>query len=88
MPARRRAGRSGSPGEDADPAAGQREVPLAADAEDLPLVCRCRRTAFGKQLTARAAVTVPGLYAVLSAVNTGGGFSLLPRSLCREYPGS
>ncbi|GGM95215.1 hypothetical protein GCM10011578_014540 [Streptomyces fuscichromogenes] len=40
---------------------------------------------FGRQLTARAAVTVPNLYAVLSAVNAGAGFSVLPRSLCQEY---
>ncbi|NUS87680.1 MAG: LysR family transcriptional regulator, partial [Streptomyces sp.] len=43
------------------------------------------RNIFGKQLTARAAVTVPNLYAVLSAVNSGAGYSVLPRSLCEEY---
>ncbi|MFI5570145.1 LysR substrate-binding domain-containing protein [Streptomyces sp. NPDC051740] len=34
------------------------------------------------------AVTVPSLYAVLSAVNAGAGASVRPRSLCREYLGS
>ncbi|MFD4506494.1 LysR substrate-binding domain-containing protein [Streptomyces sp. NPDC058457] len=39
-------------------------------------------------LTARAAVTVPNLYAVLSAVSAGAGYSALPRSPCQEYLGS
>ncbi|MFF4345898.1 LysR family transcriptional regulator [Streptomyces sp. NPDC001530] len=65
--------------------AALRDVPLVTYAEDLPIVRRYWRTIFGKQLTARAAVTVPNLYAVLSAVNAGGGFSVLPRSLCQEY---
>lgn len=30
-------------------------------------------------------MTVPNLYAVLSAVNAGAGYSVLPRSLCQEY---
>ncbi|WP_341846281.1 LysR substrate-binding domain-containing protein [Streptomyces corchorusii] len=54
-------------------------------AEDLPLVRRYRRTVFGERHTARAAVTVPTLYAVLSAVAAGAGYSVLPRSLCREH---
>ncbi|MFF1440119.1 LysR substrate-binding domain-containing protein [Streptomyces sp. NPDC058295] len=44
------------------------------------LAQRLRQTA-----NARAAVTVPHLYAVLSAVNAGAGYSLLPHSLCQEY---
>ncbi|GAA3809892.1 LysR family transcriptional regulator [Streptomyces coacervatus] len=68
-----------------DPCAALREVPLVTYAEDLPIVRRYWRTVLGKQLTARAAVTVPNLYAVLSAVNSGAGYSVLPRSLCQEY---
>ncbi|MEV7388174.1 LysR family transcriptional regulator [Streptomyces sp. NPDC091215] len=68
-----------------DVCAALREVPLVTYAEDLPIVRRYWRTVFGRQLTARAAVTVPNLYAVLSAVNAGAGYSVLPRSLCQEY---
>ncbi|MFJ9565120.1 LysR family transcriptional regulator [Streptomyces fuscichromogenes] len=62
-----------------------REVPLVTYAEDLPIVRRYWRTVFGKPLTAHAAVTVPNLYAVLSAVSAGAGVSVLPRSLCRDH---
>ncbi len=65
--------------------AALREVPLVAYAEDLPIVRRYWRTVFGRPLGARPAVTVPNLYAVLSAVNAGAGYSVLPRSLCQEY---
>ncbi|WP_420719356.1 LysR substrate-binding domain-containing protein [Streptomyces sp. RTd22] len=68
-----------------DLCAALRDVPMVTYAEDLPIVRRYWRTAFGKQLTARAAVTVPNLYAVLSAVNAGAGYSVLPRSLCQEH---
>lgn len=68
-----------------DLCAALREVPLVTYAEDLPIVRRYWRTVFGKQLTSRAAVTVPNLYAVLSAVNAGAGVSVLPRSLCQEH---
>ncbi|NED88717.1 LysR family transcriptional regulator [Streptomyces sp. SID11233] len=72
--------------EDTDDLCGAlREVPLITYAEDLPIVRRYWRTVFGRQLTTRAAVTVPNLYAVLSAVNAGAGVSVLPRSLCQEY---
>ncbi|MFF0697926.1 LysR substrate-binding domain-containing protein [Streptomyces tendae] len=70
---------------DDDLCAAPREVPLVTYAEDLPILRRYWRTVFGKQLTTRAAVTVPNLYAVLSAVNAGAGVSVLPRSLCQEY---
>lgn len=43
------------------------------------------RNVFGRQLAARAAVTVPNLYAVVSAVGAGAGYSVLPRSLCQEH---
>ncbi|WP_329345071.1 LysR family transcriptional regulator [Streptomyces sp. NBC_01352] len=68
-----------------DLCAALREVPLVTYAEDLPIVRRYWRTVFGRQLTSRAAVTVPNLYAVLSAVNAGAGVSVLPRSLCQEH---
>ncbi|MFI8946168.1 LysR family transcriptional regulator [Streptomyces sp. NPDC053750] len=76
---------AGHPDTDDDPCAALRDVPLVTYAEDLPIVRRYWRTVFGKQLAARAAVTVPNLYAVLSAVNSGAGYSVLPRSLCQEY---
>ncbi|ALO91631.1 LysR family transcriptional regulator [Streptomyces hygroscopicus subsp. limoneus] len=46
---------------------------------------RYRRTVFGERHTARAEVTVPNPYAVLSAVAADAGYSVLPRSLCREH---
>ncbi|OIJ68157.1 LysR family transcriptional regulator [Streptomyces mangrovisoli] len=69
----------------ADLCAALRGVPLVTYAEDLPIVRRYWRSVFGRPLTARAAVTVPNLYAVLSAVNSGAGYSVLPRSLCQEH---
>ncbi|MFF3337011.1 LysR family transcriptional regulator [Streptomyces sp. NPDC002888] len=75
---------AGHPGAD-DLCTALRDVPMVTYAEDLPIVRRYWRTIFGKQLTALAAVTVPNLYAVLSAVNAGAGVSVLPRSLCQEY---
>ncbi|MER6350781.1 LysR family transcriptional regulator [Streptomyces sp. NPDC001634] len=68
-----------------DLCAALRDVPMVTYAEDLPIVRRYWRNVFGKQLTARAAVTVPNPYAVLSAVNAGAGYSVLPRSLCQEH---
>ncbi|WP_390899170.1 hypothetical protein [Streptomyces mirabilis] len=50
-----------------------RDVPLVTYAEDLPIVRRYWRNVFGKQLSARAAVTA------------GAGYSVLPRSLCEEH---
>ncbi|MEU6143796.1 substrate-binding domain-containing protein [Streptomyces sp. NPDC047081] len=65
--------------------AALRDVPLVTYAEDLPIARRYWRTALGKQLTPPAAVTVPNLCAVLSAVNAGAGYSVLPGSLCQEH---
>ncbi|MFK0286804.1 LysR family transcriptional regulator [Streptomyces sp. NPDC090499] len=65
--------------------AALREVPLVTYADDLPILRRYWRTVFGKQLTTHAAVTVPNLYAVLSAVGAGAGVSVLPRSLCQDH---
>lgn len=73
------------PAADGGLCAALRDVPLVTYAEDLPIARRYWRNVFGKQLTARAAVTVPNLYAVLSAVNAGAGYSVLPHSLCQEY---
>lgn len=64
--------------------AALRDVPMVSYAEDLPILRRYWRTVFGRRLAARAALTVPNLYAVLSAVNAGAGYSVLPRSLCQE----
>lgn len=74
-------------GEDACQAlcAALRDVPLVAYAEDLPIIRRYWRLTFGKQHAVEAAVTVPNLYAVVSAVAAGAGFSVLPRSLCEEH---
>jgi DNA-binding transcriptional LysR family regulator len=68
-----------------DICAAVRDVPLVTYAEDLPIVRRYWRNVFGRQLPARAAVTVPNLYAVVSAVTAGAGYSVLPRSLCEEH---
>ncbi|MFE6286545.1 LysR family transcriptional regulator [Streptomyces sp. NPDC057877] len=62
-----------------------KDIPLVTYAEDLPIVRRYWRLVLGKQLTTQAAVTVPNLYAVLSAVAAGSGYSVLPRSLCRDH---
>lgn len=62
-----------------------RDVPLVAYAEDLPIARRYWRTVFGKPLTARAALTVPDLHAVVAALTAGSGYSVLPRSLCEQH---
>ncbi|MFB7992644.1 LysR family transcriptional regulator [Streptomyces sp. NPDC056002] len=59
-------------------------VPLITYAEELPIVRRYWRHVFGRRLTCKAAVTVPDLRGVVSAVAAGAGFSVLPRYLCRE----
>ncbi|MFC9671372.1 MULTISPECIES: LysR family transcriptional regulator [unclassified Streptomyces] len=59
-------------------------VPLITYAEELPIVRRYWRHVFGRRLTSKAAVTVPDLRGVVSAVTAGAGFSVLPRYLCRE----
>ncbi|WP_432180611.1 LysR family transcriptional regulator [Streptomyces sp. NBC_00063] len=59
-------------------------VPLITYAEELPIVRRYWQHVFGRRLTCKAAVTVPDLRGVVSAVAAGAGFSVLPRYLCRE----
>ena len=64
--------------------AALRDVPLVAYAEDLPIVRRYWRHVFGRRLSWHAALTLPDLRGVLSAVAAGAGFSVLPRYLCRD----
>ncbi|MGP4083817.1 LysR family transcriptional regulator [Streptomyces sp. KR55] len=68
-----------------DPCAALRDLPLVTYAEDLPIARRYWRTVFGRQLAARAALTVPNLHAVVAAVAAGAGYSVLPQSLCEEH---
>ncbi|WP_404199155.1 LysR family transcriptional regulator [Streptomyces tauricus] len=79
------AGRSMGPLEAEDACGALRGVPLVAYADDLPIVRRYWREVFGKRIGTHAAVTVPNLYAVVSAVTAGAGYSVLPRSLCQEH---
>ncbi|MGP9724388.1 LysR family transcriptional regulator [Corynebacterium sp. AOP40-9SA-29] len=61
-------------------------VPLVTYADDMPIVRRYWRTVFGKQRPpASVALTVPNLHAVVSAVASGAGYSVLPQSLCEEH---
>ncbi|WP_329142604.1 LysR family transcriptional regulator [Streptomyces sp. NBC_01456] len=59
------------------------ELPLVTYAEDLPIARRYWRHVFGTRLQAQAAVTVPDLRGVLTAVTAGAGWSVLPSYLCR-----
>nr|WP_260860012.1 LysR family transcriptional regulator [Streptomyces cupreus] len=59
-------------------------VPLIAYAEDLPILRRYWRHVFDQRLNCRAAVTMPDLRGVLTAVTAGAGFSVLPRYLCEQ----
>jgi DNA-binding transcriptional LysR family regulator len=59
-------------------------VPLVTYAEDLPIARRYWRHVFGTRLTGQAAVTVPDLRGVLSAVTAGAGITVLPRYLCLD----
>jgi DNA-binding transcriptional LysR family regulator len=68
-----------------EPSAALRQAPLVAYAEDLPLIRRYWRSAFGRPPTGSAAVVVPDLRAVLAATVAGAGISVLPRYLCRAH---
>ncbi|WAZ22999.1 LysR family transcriptional regulator [Streptomyces cinnabarinus] len=59
-------------------------VPLVSYAEDLPILRRYWRHVFDQRLNCRAAVTMPDLRGVLTAVTSGAGFSVLPRYLCER----
>ncbi|GAA0655140.1 LysR family transcriptional regulator [Kitasatospora atroaurantiaca] len=65
-------------------AAALRGAPLVSYAEDLPIARRYWRHVFGTRLTGPAAVVVPDLRGVLSAVVAGAGITVLPRYLCRD----
>lgn len=59
------------------------EVPLIAYADDLPLIRRYWRAVFGTTPADRPAAVVPDLRGVLALAVAGGGFTVLPRYLCR-----
>ena len=60
------------------------EAPIIAYGDNLPIIRRYWMTAFGQRPSFDAAVTVPDLRAVLSAVRNGAGVSVLPTYLCSE----
>ncbi|OLZ62157.1 LysR family transcriptional regulator [Streptomyces sp. IMTB 2501] len=59
------------------------DLPLIAYAEDLPIARRYWRHVFDRRLHAQAAITVPDLRSVLTALTAGAGWSVLPSYLCR-----
>jgi DNA-binding transcriptional LysR family regulator len=69
---------------DGDVARALADVPLISYAEDLPIVRRYWRTVFDTRPSHHAAVVVPDLNAVKSAVIAGAGFSVLPDYLCAD----
>jgi DNA-binding transcriptional LysR family regulator len=60
------------------------DVPLVSYAEDLPIIRRYWQTVFETRPRRHAAVVVPDLNAVKSAVIAGAGFSVLPDYLCAD----
>ncbi|WP_309111778.1 LysR family transcriptional regulator [Saccharothrix sp.] len=60
------------------------DAPLVTYAEDLPIARRYWRHVFGVRLTTQAAVVMPDLRGVLSAVVAGAGVTVLPRYLCAD----
>ncbi|WP_063785052.1 LysR family transcriptional regulator [Streptomyces sp. TP-A0356] len=59
------------------------DLPLIAYTEDLPIARRYWRHVFNRRLHAQAAITIPDLRGVLTAVTAGAGWSVLPSYLCR-----
>lgn len=59
-------------------------LPLIAYAEDLPIVRRYWRAAFGVPPASKPAVVVPDLRAVLAMTVAGAGVTVLPSYLCRR----
>jgi DNA-binding transcriptional LysR family regulator len=57
-------------------------APLIAYAENLPILRRYWRAAFGTRLTRRPSVVIPDLRGVLAAVVAGAGITVLPTYLC------
>ncbi|WHT18123.1 LysR family transcriptional regulator [Crossiella sp. CA-258035] len=62
-----------------DPVRALAHLPLVAYAEELPIIRRYWRSAFGRRPPNELAVVVPDLRAVLTAVVAGMGVSVLPR---------
>jgi DNA-binding transcriptional LysR family regulator len=60
------------------------DLPLISYAEDLPIIRRYWQTVFHTRPSHSAAVVVPDLNAVKSAVIAGAGFSVLPDYLCAD----
>jgi DNA-binding transcriptional LysR family regulator len=60
------------------------DVPLVSYAEDLPIIRRYWQTVFDTRPGFQAAVVVPDLNAVKSALIAGAGFSVLPDYLCED----
>jgi DNA-binding transcriptional LysR family regulator len=65
-------------------AAALDDIPLIAYAERLPIIRRYWLTVFGRRPAQAAQVTVPDLHAVLAAVRSGAGISVLPTYLCAD----
>jgi DNA-binding transcriptional LysR family regulator len=64
------------------------DVPLISYAADLPIIRRYWRHVFDSTPRVNAALTVPDLRGVLTAVVAGAGWSVLPSYLCRAELGS
>ncbi|MGW3174767.1 LysR family transcriptional regulator [Streptomyces sp. NPDC001153] len=58
-------------------------LPLISYAEDLPIARRYWRHVFDRRLHVEAAITIPDLRGVLTALTAGAGWSVLPSYLCR-----
>ncbi|WP_031477733.1 LysR family transcriptional regulator [Streptomyces bicolor] len=58
-------------------------LPLIAYAEDLPIARRYWRHVFDRRLHAQAAITIPDMRSVLTALTVGAGWSVVPSYLCR-----
>lgn len=63
-----------------------RGIPLVGLDEQLPIVRRYWRTVLGRPVPgAGVGLTAPNLHALVAAVASGAGYSVLPRSLCLEH---
>ena len=65
----------------AEPVAALAHLPLAAYADELPIIRRYWRSEFGRRPPNRVAVVVPDLRAILAVVVAGAGATVLPRYL-------
>ncbi|HEY3481632.1 MAG TPA: LysR family transcriptional regulator [Streptomyces sp.] len=57
-------------------------LPLIAYSDDLPIARRYWRHVFHRRLNVKAALTMPDLRGILTAVTAGAGWSVLPSYLC------